>query len=99
MERRPTPPPPLTMQLRPDRTMSKKTARKPSPSPMRFAGMTDGTFHYDDLAALFNLRTSKELAGLLRERGIGIPKDKAQMIDRLIAWARRSDGMFILTIS
>lgn len=87
------------MQLRHDRTMSKKTARKPTPiAPMRFAGMTDGTFHYDDLAALFNLRTSKELACLLRERGIGIPKDKAQMIDRLIAWARRSDGMFMLTI-
>lgn len=86
--------------------MSTKTkTTKPAPKkaakipPVRFAGVTIGGFPSSTLIFLLGIRTSKELAGLLRERGLGIPKDKTEMVARLADWFRREDGLFTLTLS
>jgi hypothetical protein len=87
-------------------TKTKTTATKPAPKksaakipPLRFAGVPASGLMAAQLHLLLNLRTSKELAGLLRERGLGIPKDKPEMVARLISWCQRSQGLFTLTLS
>jgi hypothetical protein len=86
-------------------TKTKTTAPKPAPKksaakvpPLRFAGVAALGLTCAQLHVLLNLRTSKELAGLLRERGLGIPKDKREMVSRLIGWVHQSDRLFILSI-
>lgn len=81
-------------------TTTKTAPKKASAKipPLRFAGVPASGLMASQLHLLLNLRTSKELAGLLRERGLGIPKDKPEMVARMISWCQRSEGLFTLTL-
>lgn len=92
------------MNLRPHRLQMKtKASKRPRkvapPAPLRLTGLTGASFSSFTLYPFLFLLTSRELSGMLRARGIGIPKDKETMIARLIDWLTRQEGKFSLTLS
>lgn len=71
---------------------------KKSVPPLRIAGRTRQDIAEHPIQYLLVGKTSKELAALLRERAIPIPKDKTEMVIRLAAWIRRPEATFTLTL-
>ncbi len=76
---------------------AKKTARKPKPLRLQGVGIQLGK---DKLAELFYITfTAKQLADLLRDRGLSIPAMKNEAAARLAAWAVREEARFDLFLS
>jgi hypothetical protein len=81
------------------KTATKKTKATAHPAPLIIMGPVPGTLTPSVVCdLLMATHTSKELTDLLRNRGIKIPKDKAEMADRLAHWAWTNHDRFTLSI-
>lgn len=83
--------------------MANKTAAKKAPArklkPLRLQGATI-QLGADRLAeVIFTTIPAKDLNNLLRDRGIGIPKNKADAAKRLATWATREGARFDLYLA
>lgn len=76
-----------------------KAAAVKKPAPLVILGPIPGTLQITAICdLLLATHTSKELVDLLRNRGLKIPKDKAEMAHRLASWAWATHDRFTLTL-
>lgn len=75
---------------------AKKTA-KPF-NPIILGGKTGEAFGTGQLGRMIGTLPSKRLVEMLRSRQLPIPKDKDTMVDRLVNWAVRDGGTFVLSL-
>lgn len=82
-----------TMATKPKAPAAKK------PAPLVILGPIPGTLRIGIITdLLLASHTSKELTDLLRNRSLGIPKDKAEMAGRLAEWAWANHDRFTLSL-
>ena len=78
---------------------TKPAAKKaPKLAPIVVIATTADILSWSLLASLLSRRSTKQLKEDLRARGLGIPKTKDEMIDRLSEWAGRDGGTFTLEL-
>lgn len=78
---------------------AKPAAKKaPKLAPIIVTSAAIDLLSYSVLHALLSSRSTKQLKEDLRARGLGIPKTKEEMIDRLSVWAKREGATFTLEL-
>ena len=88
------------MQLRPDRTMKRPSAKKAAAKlkPVVIHASTRDQLSEPLVHVLLQRLTAAELKDHLRARCLPIPKDKAEMIARLAIFLSREQGTCKLTL-
>jgi hypothetical protein len=77
----------------------KPVKKKAKPlNPIILGGTTGEAFGTGQLGRMIGTLPSKRLVEMLRSRQLPIPKNKEDMVDRLVTWAVRENATFILSL-